>query len=315
MRIVFLSRYQNKIERGAENFVSELARRLMENHDVVILSGEQADSLKKILSTKPDIVIPINGRMQAFKASLGRIISGYKLLISGHSGIGRDDLWNILVVRPDVFVALTSVMEKWVKRFAWGCKVVKIPDGVDLKKFTPVGEKLDTGLPKPIILSVGALEWYKHHERVIDAVSFLSEGSLVVVGDGTEKEKLEKYGNKKLGNRFRIIKLTNKQMPWVYRAADVFTLPSWDREAFGIVYIEAMACNVPVIGPDDLSRKEIIGEAGILVDVEDTAKYTSSIIKALSIKWDMKPRKQAEKFSWEKIVKEYEDTFLNMIKH
>ena len=38
MKIVFLSRYQNKVNRGAENFVSEISNRLSEKHEVDILS-------------------------------------------------------------------------------------------------------------------------------------------------------------------------------------------------------------------------------------------------------------------------------------
>lgn len=314
MRITILSRYQNNAERGAENFVTELCDRLIKSHEVTILSGTQSDSLRSILSTNPDIVIPVNGRMQSFKASLGRLIKGYKLLISGHSGMGRDDLWNIIIVKPDVFVALTSVMARWAKKFAWGSKVVQIPDGVDLKKFTPAGNKLDIKLPKPIILSVGALAWYKHHERVIDAVSRLSEGSLLVAGGGDEKENLENYGKQKLGDRFKIIKARSDQMPEVYRAADVFTLPSWEREAFGMVYIEAMACNIPVVAPDDSSRREIIGNAGIFINTTDADAYAKSITKTLEIQWGQKPIEQAEKFSWEKIAKEYEKVFIDILK-
>ncbi len=314
MKIVFLSRYQNKVERGAEVFVSELSARLAKNHQVEVLYGDKSDSLKAIFHINPDIVIPLNGRMQSFKVSLGRLIKNYKVLISGHSGIGRDDLWNIMITRPDVFIALTSVMANWAKKYAWGSKVIKIPDGVDLKKFTPEGEKLGINLPGPLILSVGALSWYKHHERVIDAVSKLNEGSLLIVGDGEQKDHLENSGNKKLGDRFKIIKLRNEQMPQAYRTADIFTLPSWGREAFGMVYIEAMACNLPVVAPNDLSRKEIIEDAGIFVNVENVDEYAEGIKNALNTKWDQKPRKQAEKFSWEKIAKDYEEVFINMLK-
>jgi len=59
MKIAFLSRYQNTIQRGAEIFVLELSTRLKKNHDVDILVGKDADSFTKILSGY-DVVIPIN---------------------------------------------------------------------------------------------------------------------------------------------------------------------------------------------------------------------------------------------------------------
>ncbi|MBI2085866.1 glycosyltransferase, partial [Candidatus Daviesbacteria bacterium] len=258
MKILFLSRYQNKTARGAENFVSELANRLSNKHQVEIWSGQKADSFKKMLDGRFDLVIPVNGRFQAIKASLGRLPGGYKVLITGHSGKGWDDILNILA-KPDIFVALTDYLADWAKKWAWGTRVVKIPDGVDLNKFKPEGEKIVFRLPKPIILSVGALVSYKYHDRVIRAVSKMRGASVLIVGKGPEKENLEKLGRDLLGNRFKLVSFEYEDMPKVYRSCHLFTLPSWDREAFGMVYLEAMASGLGVVAPDDLPRHEIIG--------------------------------------------------------
>lgn len=313
MKIAFLSRYQNVVSRGAENFVHELAGRLSKKHDVEILAGKDADSLTKILAGHYDVVIPINGRLQSLKASLGRLLGGYKLLISGHSGIGRDDIWNITVAKPDVFVALTDHMANWAKKWAWGTKVVKIPNGIDLHKFSPKGERIPLGLEKPVILSVGALSWYKHHDRVVRAVREVGEGSVLIVGEGKELEDLEKLGIELLGDRFKIANFKYEDMPKVYRSCDLFSLPSWDREAFGLVYLEALACGLGVVAPKDVPRSEIIGEAGILTDVSDIKKYTLAIREALAINWESRAVEQAKKFSWDKIAREYEEVFKKIL--
>lgn len=305
MKLIFLSRYQNKLERGAENFVTEVSKRLSKNNDVDIFVGNDADSLAKIIKSKCDVVIPINGRLQSLKASLGRFIGGYKLLITGHSGIGKDDIWNILV-KPDVFVALTDYQKDWAKKWAWGSNVVKIPNGIDLEKFNPNGLKINIDLPKPVILSVGALVWYKHHERVIRAIGEMDYGSVLIVGEGSEKEKLERLGFQLLGNRFKIKNFNYQDMPKVYRSADLFTLPSWSREAFGIVYLEALASGLGIVAPDDESRREIIGQAGIFTDCTDATKFSNAILQALNKQWKELPRAQAEKFSWDKIAASYE---------
>jgi glycosyltransferase involved in cell wall biosynthesis len=305
MKIVFLSRYQNNIQRGAENFVTEITRKLKGDFEIEIYSGRDSDDFRKIANGNFDLVIPINGRMQSLKASLGRFLSGYKTLITGHSGIGRDDLWNLSITRPNLFVALTDKMFNWANTWGFGLNIVKIPDGVDVSKFTPVGEKIDFGLPKPIILSVGALVWYKHHDKVIEAVSHIKKGSLVVVGRGPDKKQLEKLGKRKLGDRFKILEADFLQMPKIYRSANVFTLPSWDREAFGMVYLEAMACGLPVIAPNDSSRQEIVGDGGILVDVDNVGEYSSALEASLNISWSKKPREQSEKFSWEFVANQY----------
>lgn len=314
MKVAFLNRYQNSVQRGAETFVKELASRLAINHQVDVLANKDADSLQKVLAGKYDIVIPVNGRGQSLKVSLARLIGGYKILITGHSGIGRDDIWNLVVGRPDIFVALTDRMVKWAKKWAWCTKVVKIPNGIDLKRFSPDGEKIKLNLPRPIILSVGALDWYKFHDRVINAVAKLDKASLLIVGKGSLKQQLEKKGKDLLGNRFMIADFAFNEMPKVYRSVDLFSLPSWDREAFGIVYLEALASGLGVVAPDDASRREIVGNAGLFVDVKDSNAYSQSLSKALADDWSQKARSQAERFSWEDVAKKYEEVMLNMIK-
>ena len=313
MRIVFLNRYQNKVERGAEVFVRELGRCLSKNHHIDILAGSEADNITYVLRGRYDVVIPVNGRLQSLRISLARALGGYKLLITGHSGKGWDDIWNIAIAKPDVFVALTKFMANWAKGWAWGSKVIKIPNGIDLEKFSPQGKKRRFDLERPIILSVGALVWYKYHERVIDAVSKLDRGSLLIVGEGVKKDELLEKGRKLLGKRFKIANFKYEDMSKVYRSCDLFTLPSWNREAFGIVYLEALASGIGVVAPDDQSRREIIGNAGLYVDCENRREYANTILEALKIDWRKKAREQAKKFSWERIASLYEQAMLELI--
>lgn len=313
MKIVFLSRYQDSISRGAETFVKELSSKLRKKFFVDILVDSDADSLNKILVGRYDVVISINGRIQSMKASVGRIFGKYKLVITGQSGIGRDDIWNIAVAKPDVFVALTDYMADWAEDWAWGSKVVTIPNGVDVEKFKASGGRIDFGLQKPIVLSVGALSWYKHHEKLISAMSKVSSGSLLIVGSGEKKDELERMGRKLLGNRFKIMGFSYEDMPRVYRSCDLFSLPSWDREAFGIAYLEALSSGLGVVAPNDAARREIIGSGGLFTNVNDPADYAKTIEKALDTDWSIKSRAQAEKFSWDKVAGKYEDLMLALV--
>jgi len=145
-------------------------------------------------------------------------------------------------------------------------------------------------------------------------VSKLSNGSLLLIGDGPNKKKLEKLGKKKLRGRFKILRVEYKNIAKYYRACDVFSLPVWEREAWGLVFLEAMACGLAVVAPNDEIRKEIVGNAGFLVNVEDSNCYAKYLEKASRLNWKDRPRKQAEKFSWEKIAKEYDKVLSNLIK-
>ena len=303
LKIAFLSKFQGKVSRGVETYVEELSKRLALNHDVEVLKDKDADSFFKIITGKYDVVIPTNGRLQALKASLGRIFGGYRTLISGQAGLGKDDIWNIAVTIPNVYVALTDFEAEWAKKWSLKTKVAKIPNGVDLDKFYPARSHL--AKLKPVILSVGALEWYKYHERTIKAMEFV-DGLLIIVGKGPKKDELLALGDKIIPGRLKIISVEYKDIPEVYRKADLFVLPSWDRESFGIVYVEAMASGLAVVAPDDLSRREIVGDAGFLVNTNDSVVYAKAINKALKRNWKDLPRKQAEKFSWDSVEEKYE---------
>lgn len=321
LKIAFLSRFQGSVDRGVETFVYELSKRLSKNHEVEILSGNESDSFGKMISGEYDIVIPANGRWQALKASIGRLFGHYKTVISGQSGSGIDDIFNVFATKPDVFVALTNFAAngrnnklRRATTWAWGTKVVTIPNGVDLDKFRP-GQTPGPGLARlkwPIVLSVGALYWYKHHKRTIKAMVKV-QGSLLIVGSGPDLESLQKLGEKLLPGRFRVMPAKYDDMPKIYRNADLFVLPSWEREAFGTVYVEAMASGLPVVAPDDSPRREIIGDAGILVDVENPEKYAEAIEEALSKDWGDKPRQQAEKFSWDLVAEKYKKLFRELV--
>ena len=105
-----------------------------------------------------------------------------------------------------------------------------------------------------------------------------------------------------------------QEIPAYYRSADLFVLPSWDREAFGIAYIEAMASNLPIVAPDDPPRREIVAEAGILVDVSNTEAYSKAMREALKKDWGDLPRRQAEKFSWGRVADQYNQLFEKLIR-
>lgn len=332
MRIAFLNITQGLIDRGVETFVREVSERLKKKHEVVVLSGEKVppkrwpflwrffvdphglailkftlESLPAIWREKFDVVIPLNGGWQPALVRIITWLYGGKMVISGQSGIGWDDIVNLWSF-PDVFVGISTFAKKWAKRINPLMKVEYVPNGVDLRKFTPDGEKADLKLKRPVILYVGALEPGKRVLETIRAAAKLKDTSLLVVGEGEIKDRAEKLGKKLLGDRFLIAKFSYKELPGVYRAADVFTICSESYYSFEIVLAEAMATNLPVVANDDPIRREIVGDAGLFVNPKNTEEYAMAIQKALTNTWrDNKPRKQAEKFSWDGIAKKYGD--------
>lgn len=305
MKIAFLNRYQNKVNRGAETFVVELSKRLSKNHEVDIISDIKYLDLFK---TRYDLVIPTNGRIQSFLVRIITWLTGSKMFISGQSGVGFDDRLNLYSM-PDRFVALSSyALQKSIKRNPF-VKSVYIPNGVDLDKFNTKNKKQNKNIKT--IVSVGAFTNEKRHNLTIDAVSKLDNVKLIIVGGGGDlKQDISDLGLKSLGkDRFEVFKTSNDKMPEIYSRSDLFVFPTVPWESFGIVLVEAMASNLPVVATDDPIRREIVGNAGLFVDPTDTDAYAKTIQKALDIDWGDKPRKQAEKFDWDKIAKQYEELF------
>jgi glycosyltransferase involved in cell wall biosynthesis len=304
MKIAIINKYQFKVNRGAETFVTELAKRLAVKHEVDILT-------KINFSKRYDVIIPTNGRLQAFLTRIVAWFTGAKMVISGQSGVGLDDRLNLYSM-PDAFVALSSYALEQSKKRNPFVKSVHIPNGVDLNRFIVKSnnQKVKT------VLSVGAFTEQKRHELVIKAVSKLKNVKLIIAGGGGDKkEEIKMLGEKLLGSeRFEIVETTNDKMPAIYNRANVFTLASKTYESFGIVLVEAMASGLPVVATDDPIRKEIVGDAGIFVDPTNTDAYSKAIEKALNADWGEKPRKQAEKFDWNEIAKSYERLFNELVK-
>lgn len=335
MKIVFLNIYQNSVDRGAETFVKELSKRLSRKHKVEVISSDNKitsqkrwpflwrlfldsdgvkiffftlKNIKKIWKEKYDVVIPVNGGWQAALVRIVTWLYGGKMVISGQSGMGWDDINNLWCF-PDIFVALSEYASNWAKGMNSFVKIKVIPNGVDTKKFISKGEKFRINLKKPVILCVGALIKQKRIDLAIKAVSKLKNASLLVCGSGELKDEIDKLGKKILRERFKLISVPFEKISSLYRNADLFTLPSEDYQAFEIVLIEAMATNLAVVANDDPIREEIVGSAGLLVDPLDIKKYSLSLDKALKTNWLDKPLKQAKKFDWDIISQKYEELF------
>lgn len=259
-----------------------------------------------------DIVIPVNGGWLPAIMRICTWLYRGKMVVSGQSGTGWDDINNLWCF-PNIFVAISSYARNWAKKINPLVRSDYIPNGVDLKAFKPVGERLKLNLKPPVVLGVGAFTKEKRLDCVIRAVAKIKDCSLLLVGGGGDKyQELKALGRKLLGKRFMITSLPFGEMPKAYRSADVFTLTSSPSHSFEIVLVEAMAIGLGVVANDDPIRKEIVGEAGFLVNPEDTNEYANLLKKALETKWGEVPQKQAAKFSWDEITKKYEQLFLDL---
>lgn len=343
--IAFLSIYSGIVDRGVETFVFELSNRLSKKYSVsIFLSGNSLKKknikiikvncktqipvsskgffgkiyldkqslnilfftlkcLPPLIKGKYDAIIPLNGGWQTVIIRIFTKIFKMKMVISGHAGIGSFDAWNVLF-RPDVFIALTQSQKNWVLKLSKEVNVKLIPNGVNLTTFNPKIAPNKLQLKKPLVICASALVPYKRVDLTIRAVARSKTLSLLVLGGGEMQSQIDSLGKRLLKNRYLRLNANYSQMPGFYNAGQIFTLAS-SSEAFGISYIEAMACNLPVVTTNDPTRQEIIGKAGILTNPSNIKQYAADLKLASETKYRNIPYDQALKYSWNKIANMY----------
>ena len=129
---------------------------------------------------------------------------------------------------------------------------------------------------------------YKGHDRVIEAMAEVRraepEALYVVVGDGDGRADLEALAKRQgAGDAVRFLgRLNDDDVLALYRSADAFVMPSM-KEGFGIVFVEAAACGLPVIaGNRDGSVDALAdGAIGRLVDRLSQDEIAGALIDIL----------------------------------
>jgi glycosyltransferase involved in cell wall biosynthesis len=103
-----------------------------------------------------------------------------------------------------------------------------------------------------VILFAGKLQEKKCPDILISAFAKLknTRAALVFVGDGEEKSNLRQAALKAAGKVVFVPFCNQSEMPAVYRAGDVFVLPSTHDETWGLATNEAMCSGIPVILSD-----------------------------------------------------------------
>ncbi|MGF1512187.1 MAG: glycosyltransferase [Elainellaceae cyanobacterium] len=271
----------------------------------------------RLLTHPADLIFPCNDYGGMAAAAFVRCFRHTPILFKAHTGLlgGGKSLSRALKFHPDHLVVFSSEMEDYVRNAHPQQSTSIIPNGVDMVRFSPQQQPISIDMPRPIILCVASLD-RRDHKRVhlaIDAVQRLGKGSLLICGGGPDRDYYQAMGEEKLGrDRILIRTFPFDEMPSVFRSADVFTLSS-DREPFGNVYLQAMACNIPVVTTDEESPRAIVAAAGVFCDVTDADAYAAALAQALERDWGDIPRENASRFSWENIAAQYRDLMVSMI--
>lgn len=209
-------------------------------------------------------------------------------------------------------------------------KITTIYEAADSKKYYPdydpeyLKGKFNIA---SYVLYIGELQPRKNIINILNAYAGLSyklkqEFPLVIVGSTRDSKYTkainETIKNLQLANHVKLLGyLEDNIIRKLYSGARVFVFPSLF-EGFGLPVLEALQCGTPVITSNTTSLPEVAGDAGVLVDPEDTDEIVKVMEKILTDEDfynNIKSRSlsQAKKFSWEKAAREtiavYEKVF------
>ena len=183
-----------------------------------------------------------------------------------------------------------------------GDKIRVVGNGVDTTKFHPVERcearaQLGIGADAQVLISVGGLVERKGFHRVIECLPELKTRFprlvyLIVGGAGAEGNMRAELDQqvKALGlqDTVRFLGIVPAaSLKWPLSAADVFVL-STRNEGWANVFLEAMACGLPVVSTDVGGNAEVVcrDELGIIVPFDDHAALNSALMAALEKTWN-----------------------------
>jgi glycosyltransferase involved in cell wall biosynthesis len=244
---------------------------------------------------------------------------------------------NTMVIRNSDACTANSMATARIARKVCGNENIKVlPMGVDTECFSKIHDvaslKRKFKIEGPVILFVGRLIDWKGTAYLIKAMPEIIQrfpaAKALMIGSGPEKAELMRLaGAIGVANHIIFIdEVPQEELVPFYSMADIFVLPSivnenGETEGLGVVLLEAMACELPVIGSDVGGIPDIIrnGETGLLVRQKDSQDLVNQIIRLLT---DEDLRKKMVRnsrnlietqFSWEVVAERFIEIYLDVL--
>lgn len=232
--------------------------------------------------------------------------------------------------RSEYILSNSNWTNKWLLK-VFGSRLKRktriIPCGVDLEAYPrdhqiKIINKKYNLKDKKVVIFVGRLTWEKGVEYLLKAAPKI-KGEIFIIGGGAEKEKLEKMAAKMKLKNVHFLGYFGKEyineLREFYKRADCVVLPSVCDEGLGIVILEAMASETPVVatnkGGIPLAVKD--GKTGFLVRAKSGKVIAGAVNKIITnekLRHEMglNARKLVEeRFDWikiaEKVLKYYQN--------
>ncbi|HGE71386.1 TPA: glycosyltransferase family 1 protein [Candidatus Poribacteria bacterium] len=213
-------------------------------------------------------------------------------------------------------------------------KIIIIPNGVDTDFFAKriddkFKEKLGIRNQEKVIITVSRLTQKNGLITLIKSLSLLKDKNyrvydkikVIIVGDGPQ-EKFLKNACVKLGVSDRVTftgGLSHEDIPRYLSISDIFVRTPF-QEGFGIAFLEAMSCQLPIIATNVGGIVDFVkdGINGILIKPGDDVSLARAIVKLVEDEEYAKAmaeqnRKTAVKYDWHKVCKKVLKMYLKVL--
>jgi len=245
--------------------------------------------------------------------------------------VGRDKTYSpVVTFSMNESAAITAVSknlrDETYSNFKMEKEIEVIYNFVDAKRFnkkpiTPFKQVIAPNNEK-ILLHASNFRKIKRVQDVVgifEKVNKVIPSKLLFVGDGPERSFIEDLTRKTCARTDIRFLGRQEEMEEILAISDLFLLPS-EYESFGLVALEAMAAEVPVISTNvgGLPEINIDGVTGFLSDVGDVEDMSKNIINILSDEAAFQQMKknalqQAMKFDIDNIVPQYEALYQKVL--
>ena len=279
-----------------------------------------------ICKTRPD-VIHLHGAHSVFYNNL--IPRGVKLVVTLHGNVGCDknlpnvethakveaDLCQSEMI--DALCTISSTIPLLLKNQYGGIKapvhvILNAYDNSVFKYIEPLHHKELT------LCTVASYSKLKGQERVIDAlIQSKVDCKYVCIGhiSDTDKTYLEQKA-RDIDFEWLGVKKPS-EIRKILAGCDYMILPS-STEGFGLVYLEAIACGVPVIIPKHLPlalEGDILNDRNSIRIEDSSSDAICAILPSLSARtWNRKDvAESVVSYTWENIAKQYSDLYKSLI--
>lgn len=246
-------------------------------------------------------------------------------IVTGHGGDVTSLNYGILKMlkiralkKAKKVTVVSNALKKQVNTLTSGVDVIVRSMGYNADEFSSsykVENFFGQG-DKKVILFVGRLAEVKGVTYLIKAMERI-EAELVIVGQGDLENDLREQAKKQKDKIKFLGAKTHQELKRIYASADLFVSPSitasdGGREGFGLVFLEAMASGLPVVGSDSGGIPEIVkdGYNGHLVKEKNIDDLVEKINSILGDKEKYKMLKEGaeetvKRYGYKTIAKEY----------